>query len=111
MEKQLVDNVKMFWKSGELVYSTKDYTSATILYFKSLFVLLDYILYRSIGETPKDHTERFRLLENSHPELYFIIDKYFQVYRNTYSIKISKEKCEEVRNNVKRIIEEQNIQI
>jgi HEPN domain-containing protein len=111
MEKELVKNITTFWKSAELVYSTEDYTSATILYFKSLFVLLDYILYKSIGQTPKDHTERFRLLEKSNPYLYMLIDKYFQVYRDTYSLAISKERCEEIRENVKKIIEEQKIQV
>ena len=93
------------------MYATEDYTSATILYFKSLFVLLDYILYRSTGETPKDHTERFRLLEKHYPQLYLFLDKHFQIYRNTYSITIDKEKCDMVRTNVKRIIEQQKIQL
>ena len=93
------------------MYATEDYTSATILYFKSLFVLLDYVLYQSTGETPKDHTERFRLLEKHYPQLYLFLDKYFQIYRNTYSITIDKEKCDMVRTNVKRIIEQQKIQL
>jgi|SRR3989344_5292828 len=111
MEEELLINVKTFWKSAELVYLTKDYTSAAILYFKCLFVLLDYILFKSIRKTPKDHSERFRLLEINFPELYRTTDKYFQVYRDTYSLKIEKEKCDEVRKNVSRIIKEQNIQV
>ena len=111
MEKELLQNVKTFWKSAELVYGARDYTSATILYFKCLFVLLDYILFRVLKKTPKDHTERFRLLKNYFPDLYTVLDKYFQVYRDTYSLTIEKEKCDEVRNHVSRIIKEQSIQI
>lgn len=110
MERKLLDNIRIFWKSAELVYSTKDYTSATILYFKCLFVLLDYVLFKNLRKTPKDHTERFRLLESNFPELYKIVDKYFPIYRNTYSLSIEKDDCEEVRKNVTELIEKYKIQ-
>ncbi len=109
MEEELLKNIKTFWNSAEIIYATKDYTSATILYFKCLFALLDYILFNSLKKTPKDHTERFKLLKISFPGLYKIIDKYFQVYRDTYSLTIDKDKCDEVRKNVSRIIKEQKI--
>lgn len=109
MEEELLNNIQTFWKSAELVYATKDYTSATILYFKCLFVILDYVLFKSIRKTPKDHTERFRWLELKFPDLYIIIDKYFHIYGDTYSLKIEKVKCDEVRKNVSRIIKEQKI--
>lgn len=109
MEQELLKNIKTFYNSAELVYKTKDYTSATILYFKCLFAVLDYLLLKKIKKTPKDHTERFRLLQDAFPELYVILDKYFWVYRDTYSLSIGKEKCDEVRKNVTTIIAEQKI--
>ena len=110
-KEKLIENIKTILNSAELVYKTKDYTSSTILYFKTIFSILDLILLQSSGITPKDHTERFRMLENSHKELYEFIDKYFKIYRDTYSISIDKETCEDIRKNVKRIIKEYNIQI
>ena len=97
MEQELLHNLKTFWKSAELVYTTKDYTSATILYFKCLFVLLDYILFRALKKTPKDHNERFRMLESYSPELYTIVDKYFQIYRDTYSLSIESKNSTNLR--------------
>jgi len=109
-QEELLKNIKTILGSAELVYSNKDYTSATILYFKAVFSILDYILLRSEGKTPKDHTERFRMLEDKYPELYRFLDKYFMIYRSTYSISIDKETCDKLRKNVNEIIKEHKIQ-
>ncbi len=106
MEEELLNNIKKFRGSAELIYETGDYTSATILYFKTLFVSLDLIIFKKSKLTPKDHTERFKILQKNFPDYYKILDKYFHVYRNTYSMEIDKETCEEVRENVIRIIKE-----
>lgn len=110
-EDKLINNIKIIFGSAELIYSRKDYTSATILYFKAVFSVLDLILLKTQGKTPKDHGERFRMLETADLELYEFLDKYFKIYRDTYSISIDKETCEKVRKNVKRIIEKYKIQI
>lgn len=110
-QNKLLKNIKTILDSAELVYSNKDFTSATILYFKAVFTILDLILLRSEGKAPKDHTERFRMLQDKYPKLYEFLDKYFGVYRNTYSISIDKETCDKVRENVKRIIKEHKIQV
>ncbi|MBU1111860.1 MAG: hypothetical protein ABIG93_01845 [archaeon] len=105
MEKELMNNIKTFIASAELVYQNKDYTSATILYFKTIFVALDLIIYGKIKITPKDHSERFRILKKQFPEEYSQLDKYFSIYRSTYSITIDKDDCDEVRNYVKKLLE------
>ena len=106
MEEELLNNIKKFRGSAELIYKTGDYTSATILYFKTLFVSLDLIIFKNSKSTPKDHTERFKILQKNFPNYYKILDKYFHVYKNTYSMEIDKETCGEVRENVIRIIKE-----
>jgi len=58
-----IEQINIFNKSANNIYSLADYTSATILYFKTLFAIQDYILLKKIGYAPKDHTERFRLLK------------------------------------------------
>ncbi len=110
MELELIHNSKTFLKSAELVHQTADYTSATILYFKALFVALDLVIFRKMKKTPKDHSERFRILEKEFPEEYKNMDKYFSVYQSTYSITIDKETCEEIRTYVTKFIT-QNIGI
>lgn len=109
MEEDLVRNIKTLCKSTELVYNSKDFTSATILYFKLIFGVFDLIILKSKGETPKDHNERFRILEADFPELYEFLDKFFEVYRDTYISTIDKETCDKIKNGIKQIIKEYKI--
>ncbi len=108
-EQILINNIKQFNKSADLVYKTKDYTSATILYFKTFFAVLDLIILKNTGKIPKGHTERFRILESTFKDLYRILDEDFTIYRQTYTTRISKENCDKVKENVKRIIKGQKI--
>lgn len=108
MEEQ-VKTLGKILNSARLVYETDDYTSATILYFKAAFIALDIILLKCKGKAPKDHTERFRMLEEPYPDLYEFIDKYFKIYRNTYTTTIDKAACDEVKKNVYKIIERYKI--
>lgn len=107
----LLENIKKVLSSADLIYSKGDFTSATILYFKAAFNILDLILLNFSGKSPKDHTERFRMLEDSHPDLYQFLDKYFKIYRDTYTTSIDKETCKMVKENVGKIIERYKIQI
>jgi HEPN domain-containing protein len=106
----LKKNAKQFMKSAKLIYDTQDYTSATILYFKALFSILDFKIFEKTGKIPKDHNERFRFLQSSFTELYSILDKIYYIYRNAYSLIISEEDCKLVKNNVERIAKEQGIE-
>lgn len=108
---ELIKNIKQILKSADLVYDNQDYTSATMLYFKAFFITLDYIILKKQGKTPKDHTERFRILEADFPELYELLDRNFPTYRQTYSTTIPKDKCEEIKKDVKETIEKYNIPI
>ncbi|MBU3896448.1 MAG: hypothetical protein KJ697_00750 [Nanoarchaeota archaeon] len=106
---ELLNNVKRIHKSAEMVYSSEDYTSACILYFKALFIVLDYIILISGKELPKDHTQRFRILEKSFPAMYGVLDKIYPIYKNSYSTSISKKNCDEARAYVNRLIKEYKI--
>jgi uncharacterized protein (UPF0332 family) len=108
---ELLENARKFLNSANLVYRSADYTSATTLYFKALFVILDNIIIVAQGKSPKDHADRFRILEKSFPELYRLLDKYYPIYRDTYSLSIRKEICDEIKQNVERIIKEYGINI
>ncbi len=109
MEKELIRNILTFKKSADLVYQNKDFTSATILLFKTLFVALDLVILRKVRLTPKDHTERFRILEKDFPPYYLLLDKFFSVYRSTYSTTIDEETCKEVKDNVEKVIKDLGI--
>ena len=104
MEEELLNNIKTISASAELVYHNKDYTSATILYFKTLFMALDLIIFKKNKLTPKDHTERFKILQKDFPEHYISLDKYFSIYQSTYSTTVDQQTSEEIRKYVITII-------
>ncbi len=93
--------IVVFKHSADTLYGTLDFTSATILYFKALFAIQDFVLLDKTGESPKDHAERFRKLEQYFPDLFRELDIEFSTYRDTYSKIIDKETC----NRIKRIVE------
>lgn len=108
-EEVLKRNIKQFLSSANLVYKTEDFTSATILYFKALFSIFDFIILRDRGKIPKDHSERFRILELNYFNLYLVLDRIYPIYRNTYTTRINKETCKRIKENVERVIKEQKI--
>lgn len=94
------EQILIFKNSADSLYITKDYTSSTILYFKTLFAIQDFLLIEKTGESPKDHTERFKKLKASFPDLFIQLDKEFTTYRDTYSKLIDKETCFRIRKLV-----------
>ncbi len=97
------EQILQFKSSADMLYNVKDYTSATILYFKTWFAIQDYILLNKVGQSPKDHTERFRLLEKKFPKTYLSLDKEFSTYRDTYTKITDKETCD----RIKRLVEDE----
>jgi len=95
------EQILVFKKSADTLYNSRDYTSTTILYFKTLFAIQDFVLLNEIGESPKDHNARFRSLEKHFPGLYKELDVEFTTYRDTYSKIIDSDTC----NRIKTIVE------
>ena len=93
--------ILIFKTSADTLYISKDYTSATILYFKTLFAIQDFLLLERIGISPKDHTERFKQLRENFTDLFKELDIEFSTYRDTYSKIIDKATC----NRIKRLVE------
>lgn len=102
-------NIKQFLSSANIIYNARDFTSATILYFKTLFGVFDLVILKNLGKTPKDHSERFRILEERFPDLYSILDTLYPIYRGTYVSNINRETCDKIKENVEKIIKEQRI--
>ncbi len=66
-----------------LKYSKKK--SAIILFSKALFALVDYILFSRYKKLPKNHTERFRILQQKEERIYTLVDSVWSKYTDTYS--------------------------
>ena len=103
------EQILQFKNSADTLYLQKDYTSATILYFKTWFAIQDYILLEKVGQSPKDHSERFRFLEKNFHDTYVKLDKEFSTYRDTYSKIIDKDTCERIKEIVENEIRDHKI--
>ncbi len=107
LKDELKDNALRFYSSANLVYSNMtDFTSATSLYFKSLFSYYDFKLFDKLNTALKNHTERFQFLKLYFKNLYEEIDPIFEIYRSTYTTKISKERCEYAKKIAEKHIKE-----
>lgn len=73
------------YESALLLVKHSRNKSATILFSKSLFALVDYMLFLKYNKLPKNHAERFRILEKKEPEIYPLIDSVWSKYTDTYS--------------------------
>ena len=87
----------------------KRFKNATILFSKSLFAVCDILIHSKLSKLPKNHTERFRLLEEYFPEVYSKVDVIFNEYRDAYSKPILKETCEKIQNEIREITKTKGI--
>jgi uncharacterized protein (UPF0332 family) len=56
------------------------YKNALILYSKTIFSMCDYLILIKGLRLPKEHSDRFRILEQYLPNIYKIVDKIFKIY-------------------------------
>lgn len=77
--------------------------NAAILFSKALFAVCDIIIQTKLNKLPKNHSERFRILEEYFAEIYNIVDVIFDKYTDSYSKPVLKETCESIKNGIKKI--------
>ncbi|MBT4805358.1 hypothetical protein HON71_04250 [Candidatus Woesearchaeota archaeon] len=80
------------------------YKNAAILSSKALFALCDFLIHSKLKKLPKNHHERFRILEEYFPDVYLIVDNVFNHYTDAYSKPILKETCELIKNGIQKIV-------
>ena len=81
----------------------KRYKNSVILFSKSLFALCDIVIQNKLNTLPKNHSERFRILEQHFKEVYHIVDGIFDKYTDAYSKPALKESCEAIKDGIKKI--------
>jgi len=85
------------------------YKNAAILFSKALFALSDLLIEQKLHKLPKNHSERFRLLEKYFPDTYKIVDEIFSHYTDAYSQPILEETCTQIKNGIKTITGTENV--
>ena len=92
-----------YYQSGIDELEKERYNSAVILFFKSLVSLCDLYMYMKTGESPSSHSKRFRLAEEKLPDIYFLLDKDFPFYQDSYVQIMSKELAEVIKKDVETV--------
>ena len=67
--KELLENISEFLASGEDNLKKERFNAAISDFFKAIVVACDYLIYREIKALPKNHSDRFNLLQKYFPEL------------------------------------------
>lgn len=106
------------YESADLLIEHKKIKSSTILLSEALFALVDYIIFKKYNKLAKNHSERFRILQEKEQEIYSLVDCVWTEYTNSYSkpsveksIKLLKESIKKITENeaaserIKKIVE------
>ena len=86
--KELLDNIKEFLESGEDNIKKERFNASATDFFKAIVVICDYLLYSKIKILPKNHAERFSLLNKHFREIYSKVSELFSIYIKSYNFKI-----------------------
>ena len=105
---ELEDTFIEEYEAACLLFELEKKKSAIILFAKAMFAILDYLIYKSYKKLPKNHEERFRILEIKKQEIYLIVDKIWKKYTDTYSKPGVKEAGEQFKKTIQEIIQQEN---
>jgi len=106
--KELLENANEFLESGRENFNKKRYNVSASDYFKSIVIFCDYLIYNEIKRLPKNHSDRFNLLNLYFKKEYEIVSSLFKKYVKSYNLKMNREDCIELgeyANEIKRIAE------
>ena len=103
MADELVQTFLEEYEGAKEELSKGRYKNSVILFSKALFAICDILIQTKLNKLPKNHSERFRILEQYFKEVYEIIDEIFDKYTDSYSKPVLKETCEAIKNGIKKI--------
>ena len=84
------------------------YNSSVSDFFKANATLCDYVIYKDMKILPKNHNDRFDLLKDYFKDIYLKVFPLFQIYRDSYNLRLKKEdalKLRELAHELRRIAE------
>jgi len=95
---ELMQNALEFIASGEDNLLKKRYNASVSDFFKAIVTLCDYLIYKDMKFLPKNHNERFEFLKNYFNEIYLKVFSLFQLYRDSYNLRLKKEDALKLRD-------------
>lgn len=87
----LTKNAHEFLDSGEDNLNKQRFNAAATDFFKAIVILCDSLIYNEIRTLPKNHNERFRLLNIHFNDIYHEVSSLFNLYKRSYNLRLTKE--------------------
>jgi HEPN domain-containing protein len=87
--KELLENAKEFRESGVENLEKKRYNASASDFFKSIVIFCDYLIYDQIKRLPKNHNDRFNLLNIYFKKIYEKVNFLFGIYVKSYNLKMN----------------------
>lgn len=84
-DKELQDTFIEEYEAALILEQQRKYKATTILLSKALFALADYVIFKKYHTLPKNHADRFRILEAKEPKTHEVIDAIWSKYTDTYT--------------------------
>ncbi len=102
-EEILLENFNEYFTQGAESFNKEKYNTATTLFFKAIAALCDIFILRKEGFIPSSHSNRFRILEEKHQNIYLIVDRDFPFYQDSYTKKMDKESAKLLKEDAEKI--------
>ena len=103
-EKELKTTFIEEYSSAKILKDMGNLKSAVILISKALFALCDYVIFEKYSKLPKNHSERFRILELKEKAIFVVVDSVWSKYTDTYSKPSNEESYNLIKNALREII-------
>ena len=95
--KEILENAEEFLASGNDNLKKQRWNAAVSDFFKTISNFCDYIIYKEIKIFPKNHNERFNLLNKYFKGIHSKLIELFSIYRKSYNLRLKKEDAETVK--------------
>ncbi|MBT3408932.1 hypothetical protein HN415_09735 [Candidatus Woesearchaeota archaeon] len=92
------------YKAANLLIENEMFKSSIIMLSKSLFALADYLIFIKYKKLPKNHSERFRILQIKENNIYHKLDQVWSKYTDSYSKPTNNESVNMFKKTIKDIV-------
>lgn len=100
---ELLTNANEFIESGEENLKKKRFNVAASDFFKAIVIFCDYLIYKEIKILPKNHTQRFYLLNRHNKEVYKNVSDLFKLYIRSYNSRLNEEEAIKIKEYANKL--------